>query len=47
MDVLEGKYEQQQAIRPRLSDFEAFFEPHQREKNQERRSSAVEGVYVR
>ena len=46
-DVLDGKFEQQEAIRPRLADFEAFFEQHEHEKNQERRFPAVEGVYAR
>jgi threonine synthase len=31
LDVLEGKYEQQQAIRPRLSDFEALVEQEREE----------------
>jgi threonine synthase len=31
MDVLEGKYDQQQAIRPRLSDFEALVEQEREE----------------
>jgi threonine synthase len=39
LDVLQGKYEQKQAIRPRLADFEALVE--QVEKN------VVEEVYVR
>jgi threonine synthase len=46
-DALDGKFEQQEAIRPRLADFEAFFEQHEREKNQERRFPAVEGAYAR
>ena len=45
--ALDGRFEQQEAIRPRLADFEAFFERHQEEKNQEGRVLAVEGAYVR
>ena len=31
LDVLQGNYEQQQAIRPRLSDFEALVEQEREE----------------
>jgi threonine synthase len=41
LDVLQGKYEQKQAIRPRMADFEAMVEQDREEKN------AVEEVYVR
>ena len=40
LDVLQAKYEEQQAIRPRLADFEALVAQQQEEKN-------VEEVYVR
>jgi threonine synthase len=38
-DVLQGRYEQQQAIRPRLADFEALVEANQEQEKEE--------VYVR
>ena len=41
LDVLQGQYEQKQAIRPRMADFEALVEQDLEEKN------AVEEVYVR
>jgi threonine synthase len=41
LDVLQGKYEQKQAIRPRMADFEAMVEQDLEEKN------AGEEVYVR
>jgi threonine synthase len=41
MDVLQGKYEQQRAIRPRMADFEALVERDLEAK------SAVEEVYAR
>jgi hypothetical protein len=45
MDVLQGKYEQQQAIRPRMADFEAMVE--QSEAKNHEAAHAVEEMYVR
>ncbi len=46
-DALAGRFEQEKAIRPRLADFEEFFERRQQEKIQEGHPLAVEGAYVR
>src|SRR5271168_1195164 len=45
LDALQGKYEQQQAIRPRMADFEAMVE--QNEAKNHEAAHAAEEVYVR
>jgi threonine synthase len=44
LDVLQGKYEQKQAIRPRMADFEAMVEQDLEEKNAGRKCMSVKVV---
>ena len=48
-DALEGRFEPQQAIRPRLADFEEFVERNRKGKDQAGKEAALaaEGSYVR
>jgi hypothetical protein len=47
MDVLQGKYDQQQAIRPRLADFEALVERDREAANAHPATHEVEEAYAR
>ena len=46
-DVLQGKYDQKQGIRPRLADFEALVEQDREARNPQEAAPAVEEAYVR
>jgi threonine synthase len=46
-DVLQGKYEEKQGIRPRLADFEALVDQDREAKNPHQPALAVEEAYAR